>query len=283
MSTKIYNGYYLKEKDFAALNQKLKDLSVKMKKLKRDYVDKETAKIFADYVDSYVLFGRTPSVLEDFKGKSVLDFLDAMEKAVDKSHKSRYRSEGNWDLECSVVLYPHASGKIYCQFFQEGVVEGYEKLWKKQPWIEDFHYQNSTDRPSKIPARKWNERRKVWDDIFKGTSSRPVDCGFTFILAGADYPLFEIYHTFKKKLPTKEQRYEAAFTQYADHHYFITEEAKALWAENRWIEALRESKNYRLTNEKTLREAFEKTYGDKFLDLKEVLEKGFEGLTKGHL
>src|SRR5690606_34417230 len=112
MSTKIYNGYILSEKNFYELNQRLQELAVKMKKIKLNHCAVETAQVYADYVDSFVLFGRKPTLLEDFNGDSTLDFLDAMEKKVKESHASPYRSQGEWDLECSVTLYPLKDGKI---------------------------------------------------------------------------------------------------------------------------------------------------------------------------
>lgn len=128
MSIKIYNGYVFTEKDFFTLNKKLQELAVQMKKVKTAHVAKAVADLYASYVDQTVLFGRAPAELENFTGDSVLDFLNAVERKAKESHLSPYRSEGQWDLECSVFLYPVSSGKILGQFFEQGVVKEYKQL-----------------------------------------------------------------------------------------------------------------------------------------------------------
>jgi hypothetical protein len=32
-------------------------------------------------------------------------------------------------------------------------------------WLEDYHYQNQTDRPEEITARQWTARKRAWDRI----------------------------------------------------------------------------------------------------------------------
>jgi hypothetical protein len=67
------------------------------------------------------------------------------------------------------------------------------KVFGNQPMVEmfehifgeifaDYHYQNSTDRPSRITARAWGRRRDDWDLALKGASF--AECGFSANLFG---------------------------------------------------------------------------------------------------
>lgn len=79
------------------------------------------------------------------------------------------------NFQASVVVYPYKDS-IYVQFFGIRDVKNY--INKK---FSDFHYQNQTDRPDKVTDKEWNQREKVWDDIFK-VNSKPSTAGLTFPL-----------------------------------------------------------------------------------------------------
>jgi hypothetical protein len=286
MSTKIYNGYIFTEKNFFVLNKKLQDLAVKMKKVKNQHAAQAAAQIYANYVDQTVLFGRTPTELEGFTGDSVLDFLTALEKLAKAANLSPYRSDGQWDLECSVSLYPVKSGKILCQFFEQGAVPDYLKLWQQQKYVQDFHYQNSTDRPKAISAPEWRKREKLWNEALS-RSSRPLDSGPSFILASADFPTFEIYagdQAFLNFFPSLENRQQRALEEYSRHQFFQNPDHKKMLDDTtQWMEAFRLCAEYQKTHAKSLTAEFNKIYGDKFLDLAQVVKKGLSGLVKGQI
>ena len=65
---------------------------------------------------------------------------------------------------------------FYCQFFCAPHILNQIKLSDK---FIDFHYQNQTDRPSKIKVKEWKERERIWDKIFDDTSIPALD-GLTF-------------------------------------------------------------------------------------------------------
>lgn len=286
MSTKIYNGYIFTEKNFFTLNKKLQDLAIKMKEVKNIHCAKAAAQVYADLVDQTVLFGRVPTEMENFKGDSGLEFLDELEKIAKAENASPFRIDGKWDLECSVSLYPVKNGKILCQFFEQGNIPDYKKLWIKQDYVQEYHYQNSTDRPDEIEARAWKTREKLWNEALS-RSSRPVDSGPTFILASADFPTFEIYsgeQGFRNYFPSIEKRIKNRLEEYSRHKFFqLPENAQKLNSSSEWMSAFRECSEYQKKNHKALQAEFDKIYGDKFLDLSEVLKKGLSGLVKGNL
>ena len=64
------------------------------------------------------------------------------------------------NIEASSVIYIN-NNKIYVQFF------GYKLNTRKYKKFSDYHYQNQVDKPKGITNKQWDEREKVWDDIFK--------------------------------------------------------------------------------------------------------------------
>lgn len=79
------------------------------------------------------------------------------------------------NFQAAIVVYPFKDS-IYVQFF--GVREIKKYINKK---FSDFHYQNQTDKPDKVTDKEWNQREKVWDEIFK-VNSKPSTAGLTFPL-----------------------------------------------------------------------------------------------------
>lgn len=75
--------------------------------------------------------------------------------------------------QCEVVLYPHRP--LLVQFF--GVPSW---LPIRMEGLEDFHYQNCSDRPREVSRAAWAHRKKVWDRILQDRT--PAQSGFTFPL-----------------------------------------------------------------------------------------------------
>lgn len=289
MSTKIYNGYIFQTKDFFKLNKKLQDLGEKFKDLKAKHAAQKTANTFADFVDNLTVFGRPSLGFEEFKGESVFDFLMHIEDMVKKSFQSKYRTDAEWDFSCYITLHPIKSGQILGILFEQGSVPQYKKVFDRQTFVRDYHYQNSTDKPSKITTHQWNNRKKHWDEVFPSNkSSAPAQRGASFTLASEDYPLFDIYareakHLFFKYLPTLEERKAKCFKSFVEHQYYQTEEAKTMLEEKRWMEMFRQCDDFVKKNQDSYKSYFEEHYAPKFVDLETVRKDGFKSLEKGHL
>lgn len=77
----------------------------------------------------------------------------------------------HWDtytLDVCFCVYPY-DGQFYLRTFcQAGsILADVFDFVPEMPELEDFHYQNSTDRPKKVSERQWKNRRRVWDSISK--------------------------------------------------------------------------------------------------------------------
>jgi hypothetical protein len=71
-----------------------------------------------------------------------------------------------YSLDVTVAVYPH-NGRYYLRTFCESVsVVGTVLDFVEQlPELEDYHYQNQSDRPDEVSAREWAQRRDTWNAI----------------------------------------------------------------------------------------------------------------------
>lgn len=69
--------------------------------------------------------------------------------------------ENYYDFACSVDIRERR-GRLYlipfCGMGSSGVLD----FLGEDGRLEDYHWQNQTDRPESIGAREWGRRRKVW-------------------------------------------------------------------------------------------------------------------------
>lgn len=75
-------------------------------------------------------------------------------------------------------LFPHSDGKTYVMFFGN---EAIKKAILSKNYLEDYSFQDSTDRPKDIPKAEYKERERVWDYLLYPTY-RPRIEGFCFEL-----------------------------------------------------------------------------------------------------
>ena len=133
MSTKIYNAFKFK-KSFSELVPFLKDV--------REEIENDT--VF--YYKSRFPQNRIPKVVDLIK----------------KIRQAKLKREFEWNIESSVAVFFH-NEDIYLIFFFPGHFgrsdRNLSEKWANE--IEDFHYQNSTDRPEHITEDEWDARSIV--------------------------------------------------------------------------------------------------------------------------
>lgn len=76
----------------------------------------------------------------------------------------RATSERNpFDLDVCVAVR-QLRGRFYLiPYPGSGFLGATLRFLAKHPALEDYHYQNQTDRPENISAREWARRSKIWD------------------------------------------------------------------------------------------------------------------------
>jgi hypothetical protein len=152
MSTKIYYAY--------KYNAGLPELMVELKKLRELYLSTE--------------FIKDVSVLEEKLHDVVRVGIYETMKAIE----ARLKYDCVMVYEYDAILYIH----IFCAYNREAENILIDYLDSNKSF-EDYHYQNSSDKPDSVTNAEWKKREKTWDNIFFGT---PSESGLTWELYSKD-------------------------------------------------------------------------------------------------
>lgn len=84
-------------------------------------------------------------------------------KAIASSRRDRF------DPDVNVAVTRHRTG-FYLRAFCDpvSILGGSLDFLTEHPDLEDFHFQNATDRPPKVSAAAWDERRQIWEEMSTG-------------------------------------------------------------------------------------------------------------------
>lgn len=104
-----------------------------------------------------------------------LQFSSTATEEQKKLFEKMFGSRLQTDVTESCVVYFHKTG-TYIQFFMNRKLE---HLYNKNRKFKDFHYQDQADMPSNINEKEWNDRRKIWEDIYKDADT-PAASGLTY-------------------------------------------------------------------------------------------------------
>ena len=172
MSTKIYNGLILRNH---SLEQALATL-IPIRPACINAGVKATAELFTREL---VLQRDLACNYSDLKTKGDPDFVSDLIASF-KSAKKKVLVDGRrdvtWDATFEVCLMPFG-GDVLANYFLEQDL-GYRQALL-DAGFEDFHYQNSTDRPANISDDEWEQRRDTWDALLPGRTA-PGDVGVIF-------------------------------------------------------------------------------------------------------
>lgn len=171
MSLQIYNGFRLN------FGKSLWDMLWWVEHLARQNINRALRAHYLELVETM-----DPDD-EDYREKWALEKLQPERARSEQSfrlHRAHslisesYRKNSTsslrdtYSLDVSVAVYPHD-----CQFYLRTFVEpisvlgGVLDFVAELPELEDFHYQNSTDRPGSVSEADWDHRGDTWEEIFK--------------------------------------------------------------------------------------------------------------------
>jgi len=201
MSIKIYNAYIIEGinsiEDLYNCLFKCKDNILKISQQKiNEYIFKESLFLY----DYFLFFGKEKFIEQckcahdiekiDFE-KNIIDILIiGMKNRVEKIKNTNYR-DPEIDFTCQLSIFkPLPNKKIVVKFFTEK--QEYLKVFQKMTNAKDFHYQNQTEHPDDLVEEQWNERRKIWDDIFEG-NKRYCDVSLSFDIIDYEELVMQIY------------------------------------------------------------------------------------------
>lgn len=169
MSLKIYNGYVINQQmSLQKLNALMISLRAEYEKIAlRDYKKLFFRKVYL-YADLYTCNpekcvellkenGSFYKIEEVNPIRSIIRnvFLNLMEHMRNDMNKNLNSS---YNLSASLQLFP-LPDKILVLSFGNSMLDD---LLQKQEYIEDYHYQNQTDKPENISDKDWEQRYTDW-------------------------------------------------------------------------------------------------------------------------
>ncbi|EGR4074983.1 hypothetical protein DDO73_18190 [Vibrio cholerae] len=173
MSTKIYNGLILRN---STLENALQLLSSRRQECIQKAINacaKVSAKLIAQQMDLSTNFS---CVSKDKFSSFQAPFLSIERAMIDvlvKQHRNP-----KWDYSFEVCLLPWHE-HVLALFYIENDIEYRKTLLSAG--FEDYHYQDSTDKPSEISEQEWEMRRLAWEEALP-IGTNPIDRGLSFSL-----------------------------------------------------------------------------------------------------
>lgn len=154
MSTKIWIAWRCKKGN---LIRATKWLHAEMEK---KVILMYTKMINAIREDAYEKHGFARDLYISSKGKRFAQHCILQELLFDVRKKSNVGEA--CILECGFHIYTH---NAYAYIIPYGFWY-YQEIAEPLPFfIEDYHYQNQTDKPKEITRREWTRRSKTWDEV----------------------------------------------------------------------------------------------------------------------
>lgn len=179
MSTKIYNGYKLKNKPKNL--KEIRDILFKFKEEAIKYYRKKyygliakdivyifddailTNKVFYDFPDRFDT-KKTYKIQDESKTRSIWGMVsEAVDTKADifREQHDRFHDFCQYEFYCNVTVLPCHDEVFLMIFTEEREVED---IFGKMEEIEEYPYWDNTDQPKGMTWEEWEVRGKEWDE-----------------------------------------------------------------------------------------------------------------------
>ncbi len=168
MSTKIYDAFRIKNKTLESVLEDMKAFRKTAMPILKEGLAKMIAGQITRKIDSVAL-----GYSEE---RSKKPFIEVWMEVCDRVHKVKttQRRDPEIDFMFDISVFPLDGDILGIMFCEHEPLKG---LWMSQKGIEDYHYQDSTDRPEQIPEAEWDQRREDWDKVLGWET--PAQQGFS--------------------------------------------------------------------------------------------------------
>lgn len=139
MSTKIYDAYRTR-KNGVNLFSLVRLLRARVEKNIRKVLAKEMARISGERYSVYNY------LREEFTKQSV------------RAERHQYGMDVS-------ITFRELGSRYYIIAYANGIMQDVWKFLARHPWLEDFHYQNSTDKSAKCSDAEWEARHQTWKKL----------------------------------------------------------------------------------------------------------------------
>jgi len=174
MSTKIHGGFkvvglgglFELHREIMTFRQ---ELAGRIRTLNCTWVAKRAAGVFDDWTLGRYALPKGETAFTH----AALELLDRQAHVLETD-----RRDPEVDFSCHLSIHPlerEGENVILGIVFAERAE--FQERWFNKPFVEDYHYQNSTDRPEDIPEVEWDRRREDWLAVL-GHPGVPALAGF---------------------------------------------------------------------------------------------------------
>ncbi|MGF6281954.1 hypothetical protein ABH908_000013 [Pseudomonas frederiksbergensis] len=154
MSTRINHGHIIRNCTLSEMLDRLKTIRPQCVEMAQNAIAKEIAKKRTFWLDMDVNYLPFP------RQKFEAPFLRLISVLKDERAKTaRGERSVDWDFTLSVCLIPWGDDLLALHYLENN--PGFLEVLKGIGF-EDFHYQNSTNRPDSISEQDWEERSATW-------------------------------------------------------------------------------------------------------------------------
>ena len=166
MSTKIWTAYRLRKPSLLwplvrdIRKQGVKNVQTVLRGMYREFAKGvDTAKpMYQRQHDFYAKLRTDPAEIEQQARLAVAHSI--IQRAYRMNRTTTLRNAFDFDVSVSFRSNGRAVFLIpYCDWSMISVLN----FLKKDPRLEDYHYQNQTDRPKHINPRHWGARKRTWN------------------------------------------------------------------------------------------------------------------------
>lgn len=176
MSTRINHGRIIRNCTLTQMLERLKTIRPRCVELAQNAIAKEIAKKRTFWLDMDVNYLPYPRQKYEAPFWRLVEVL----KNAQTKTAAGVRSV-DWDFTLKVCLIPRGDDLLALHYLENN--PGYLDVLK-DIGFEDFHYQNSTDRPDSISEQEWDERSDTWNSALG--KDVPASVGLTFDLVRWD-------------------------------------------------------------------------------------------------
>lgn len=239
MSTKIYNGLILRNHNLEQALAKLIPIRVACIKAGVEATAKLITEELVLQQDLACNYSYLPSTSKPSAHASLMtQFREAKKKVLGEGVR-----DVMWDATFDVCLMPYGSDVLVTYYLEQDL--GYRQALL-DAGFEDFHYQNSTDRPCSISEVDWDLRGSIWTALLP-RSTTPRDVGLLFQAVTWDdlYDAFFASDLRNALVPSEDERRKAVSMRLTELGPGVNLEGMGLWA---MVDCLRRQEPERRTS-----------------------------------
>lgn len=133
---------------------------------------------------------------------SLMSFMqDVVEEDIKHCEISKDLFISDFDFNSEIVMFPFTNRNTLLMTYSTNFTNFFSSLCNDKAFcdtyqLEEYHYQNQTDKPDEISARDWNKRKRDWDKVLK--TSIPSTDGIVINIIDSEIFIHSLFENYRK-------------------------------------------------------------------------------------